>query len=83
MGDHPVRYLPAQLAGDLERWAPPEITGSEMFGLHRLAERIYAAGYDDGHRRGMDEARAYAERPNVNQVNALRDAVKAKDGDRG
>lgn len=79
MADHPVRYLPAQLAGDLERWAPPEITGSEMFGLQRLAERIYAAGYDEGHRRGQLEFDAYHRRPNINQVNELREAVKAKE----
>jgi hypothetical protein len=73
------KYLPLNSAQALERWAPPEVSGGEMLSLQRLAERIYAGGYDDGHRRGMDEQTAYAERPDGNSVNELREALKAKE----
>ncbi len=77
-------YLPRELADELRRWAPPEISDSEMYTLHRLAEKIYAHGYDDGHLRGYDEGRDGRTRPNINDVNRLREAISAEGkADRG
>jgi hypothetical protein len=75
MSDNRVGYLPQELAGALRRWAPPEISDGEMYSLLRLAERIYAEGYDAGHLRGHDEARDLAGRPNGNDVNRAREAL--------
>jgi hypothetical protein len=78
MADFTPKYLPKNLADALEHWAPPEVSGSEMFSLQRIAERVYAEGYDDGHRRGMEEQSAYDKRPNVNHVNEVREALAAE-----
>lgn len=75
--DLTVRYLPRDLVEQLRRWAPAEISGSELWSLERIAERIYAVGYDEGHRRGYDEAAETTKRPNINDVNELREALKA------
>ncbi|OZM73999.1 hypothetical protein CFN78_06845 [Amycolatopsis antarctica] len=71
-------YLPAELACVLDDSIPPEVSGSELYTLRRLAERIYATGYNDGHRSGFDEGLAYMRRPNVNDVNEVRQAIEAK-----
>jgi hypothetical protein len=70
-----IGYLPRNLADELRRWAPPEISGSEMYDLQRLAERIFAAGTDNGWSVGYEEGRDDRKRPNINDVNRLRKAL--------
>ncbi len=73
-----VGYLPPQLALELRMWAPDEVSGSEMFNLRRLVERVYAAGYDDGHRAGYQDYQDDRKRPNTNDVQRLRAALAEK-----
>jgi hypothetical protein len=76
MRDYPdVRYLPREFDEELRRWAPPEVSDSEMYLLLRIAECIWAHGYDDGHRRGCDEGRDMIRRPSINDVNDVREAL--------
>jgi hypothetical protein len=69
-----VRYLPREFDDDLRRWAPPELSDSELYSLYRIAERIHADGYEAGHLRGRDEGRDSVGRPNINDVNDVREA---------
>jgi hypothetical protein len=46
-----------------------------MWDLLRLVERAHAAGYDSGHMAGYDEGRDARKRPNLNDVNRLREAL--------
>lgn len=80
-----IGYLPGELAKELHRWAPAEVSDSEMYDLARIAEQVYARGYDDGHRRGYDEGHDAQKRPNINDVNRLREAIATGEGtaDRG
>ena len=78
MADNRVGYLPRELAEALRRKVPPEVSESDMFELERLAERIWAEGYDQGHLRGYHEGRDHKQRPNINDVNRLREALAAE-----
>lgn len=70
-------YLPRELADEIRRWAPPEMTSDELWRLQRIQEQVYARGFDDGHRAGFDEGYDYHKRPNSNDVNRLREAIAA------
>lgn len=75
--DRPA-YLPTQLADEVRRWAPPELSDDEVYRLQRLAERIHADGYDSGHMAGYQEGWDASKRPNSNDVNRLREALAAE-----
>jgi hypothetical protein len=75
-----IAYIPRDLAEALRRWAPPEISDSEMYELQRIGERIFAAGYDAGWMAGYDEHRDAKRRPTTNDVNRLRAALAEPDG---
>ena len=75
MADTRPGYLPRELADEIRRWAPPETTSDELWRLLRIQERVYARGYDDGHRAGFDEGYDYHKRPTSNDVNRLREEI--------
>lgn len=78
MADTSPRYLPREFVSEVRFWAPPELSGDELYSLIRLVERTYARGYSDGHIAGFDEGYDHRQRPNVNDVNRLREAVTAE-----
>ncbi len=71
-----ARYLPSQLADELNRKMPKELSDSEAWTLTRYAELVYAQGYNDGHQRGYTEGYDDRKRPNQNAINELRERMK-------
>lgn len=74
-----IAYLPPGLIAEIRSWAPPELADTEMYELQRLAERIFAAGYESGWLSGYDEGRDALRRPNINKVNQARKALAEAD----
>lgn len=50
-------YLPRALADEVDRELDNDRESDRSFRFQRLAERIFAEGYDAGHRAGDHEAR--------------------------